>query len=470
MIAIVGCRNPAAGDGPLISPVWLLAYALQSRRVRDGPRVRARIRDPKLSVVEDGERSPIGEGRDVVNGTSRFDRAGGVRRPPKETRVAEAAGLEQLFDEEPKSRANVRPLALVDAEAPPLERDEAPSSRSFDGIVTCDDRMLAALALVARVAASTASVVLRGETGTGKELVARALHLNSPRRSRPFVALHCGALSPDLIESELFGHVRGAFTGAGQDRAGRIAAAHGGTLLLDEVAEIPLTLQAKLLRVIQFGEIQRVGSDRVEQVDVRVVTASHRNLADAVRAGEFREDLYYRLKVVEIVLPPLRERPADIPLLVEHALRRYWVGPNRPSFAPEARALLARHAWPGNVRELEHVCERACLLARGPALGADLLPAEITERRAERAASGAGGELAAYTLTELQRVKADALDRIEKSFLSGLLEKSGQSVSGAARLSGIHRGQLQKMLARAGVRPQLAGRHPAGSTTQPPTT
>ncbi|HVE83045.1 MAG TPA: sigma 54-interacting transcriptional regulator [Myxococcales bacterium] len=246
-----------------------------------------------------------------------------------------------------------------------LERDLF-SRYDFRGIVTHDPAMVRLLKTVAQVAATDATVLVRGETGTGKELIARAIHENSPRRARPCVPIHASALPAQLLESELFGHVKGAFTGADRDRAGRFASAHGGTLFLDEIAEIALELQAKLLRVLQFGELQRAGSDKVETVDIRIVAATHQDLAALVEAGKFRRDLYYRLKVVDVVIPPLRERAGDIPLLAAHFLRSFWKGPGEPRFSPRAERALLGYPYPGNVRELAHAVQRACALARGP--------------------------------------------------------------------------------------------------------
>jgi transcriptional regulator with GAF, ATPase, and Fis domain len=235
-----------------------------------------------------------------------------------------------------------------------LER-ELFAQHDFEGIVTRDPRMLELLRVVAQVAGADAPVLVLGETGTGKELIARALHVNSPRRGRPFVTVHCSALPGTLLESELFGHVAGAFTDAKRDRPGRIASAHGGTLFLDEVGEIPLEAQAKLLRFLQFGEIQRLGSDRTEKVDARIVAATHRDLRQMIRDGRFREDLYFRLKVLDLTLAPLRERRGDIPLLVEHFLRRSWRRPGeRPRWTPRAERALQTYSYPGNVRELAH--------------------------------------------------------------------------------------------------------------------
>jgi Nif-specific regulatory protein/two-component system response regulator HydG len=326
-----------------------------------------------------------------------------------------------------------------------LERDLF-ARHDFAGIVTRDPKMIELLRCVAQVADSDATVLVGGETGTGKELVARALHVNSPRRARPFVTLHTSALPGQVLESELFGHVKGAFTGADRDRAGRIAGAEGGTLFLDEVAEIAPEVQAKLLRFLQFGELQRVGSDRTQTVDVRVVAATHQDLPAQVKAGRFRQDLYFRLKVIELVIPPLRERAGDIPLLVEHFARRHWRRANQePRFSARAQRALAAHAYPGNVRELAHAVERACILAQGPEMDVDLLPPEIA-----RGAEPRGGDAVFHEFTseELEAAKAAALTRIEDEFLAGLMDHCNGNVSEAARRSGIHRSQLQKLRAR----------------------
>ncbi len=334
------------------------------------------------------------------------------------------------------------------------------AQHDFQGIVTQDDGMRSALATVAQVAPSDVPVLVLGETGTGKELVARAVHANSKRAQRPFVALHCAALPASLLESELFGHSRGAFTGAERDRTGRVAAAHGGTLFLDEIGEIPLEVQAKLLRFLQFGEVSRVGSDRVEKVDVRVVSATHRSLKGMIEAGKFRQDLYYRLNVVQVTIPPLRERLNDIPLLVEAFLRgpgetragetragETQAAPGR--FSQKAMALLLAYDYPGNVRELQHIVERAKVLATESEFGVSLLPSELVPV-AEPAAGE--DEDAAAVPTTLARVRAAAVTAAEKAFLVGILERAGGNISGAARASGLHRSYLQRLMSKHGLR------------------
>jgi transcriptional regulator with GAF, ATPase, and Fis domain len=328
-----------------------------------------------------------------------------------------------------------------------LERDLF-ARHDFQGIVTQDPGVLEVLRTVAQVAGADATVLVRGETGTGKELIARALHVNGPRRGKPLVALHCTALPSTILESELFGHARGAFTGADKHRAGRIASAHGGTLFLDEIAEIPLDLQAKLLRFLQFGEIQRLGSDRTETVDVRVVAATHRDLAALVRDGRFRQDLYYRLNVLEIVLPPLRERRRDVALLLDYFLRKHWKRPGEaPRWTPAAEHALAVYEYPGNVRELAHLVERACLLARSSILDLDLLPPEISVLDAPPGPAAAGS-FERYTADELEAARDAAVAGAEDGFLRGLMKLHGGNVSQAARSSGLHRTYLHKLLAR----------------------
>ena len=266
----------------------------------------------------------------------------------------------------------------------PVARDPVPlDAVVFHGLVSRDPVMLRAFETTKRVAETDTTVLVRGESGTGKELVARALHAGSARRDGPFVPVNCAALTPSLLESELFGHVRGAFTGAVGDRMGVFEQAAGGTLFLDEVAELPLDMQAKLLRVLEERVLTPVGGREPRPVDVRVVAATHRALRAEVVAGRFREDLMYRLRVVPLYLPPLRARPADIELLLDHFVTRQNArGPRRvSSVAPEAMRALLDHRWPGNVRELRNVVEYAFAVGRGPELQRDELPPELREGR-----------------------------------------------------------------------------------------
>ncbi len=289
-----------------------------------------------------------------------------------------------------------------------------------------------------KVAPQKTTVLVEGESGTGKELVARALHELSPRASLPFVAVNCGAIPAELMESELFGHVKGAFTDAARDKRGLAAEADGGTLFLDEVGELPLALQVKLLRLLQEEELRPVGDTRSRRVDVRVVAATGRTLRAAVERGEFREDLFWRLNVVAVRLPPLRERPEDIPLLADHFLARLRrLRPELPSMSlsGEAREALLAHRWPGNVRELEHAIERAVVLAEGPVIGEEELPESVRERP-RGAAAAPPGDLS------LRR----AIQAVEAEVLRAALERTGGNRTRAAELLGIsYRALLYKI-------------------------
>jgi len=279
---------------------------------------------------------------------------------------------------------------------------------------------------VRKVAPTKTTVLLTGESGTGKELVARALHELSPRAAMPFVAVNCGAIPAELLESELFGHVRGAFTDASRDKKGLAAEADGGTLFLDEIGELPLQLQVKLLRFLEDEMVRRVGDTRSEKVDVRVVAATARDLARAVKEGQFREDLFYRLNVVNVRLPALRERPGDVPALVEHFLSKYRrLRPEEPltGVSPQALEVLRSHRWPGNVRELEHAVERAVVLADGPLIGEDDLPDEVRAAPVP-AAVAPGRDLS---------VKR-AFRSLEEQFIRAALERTGGNRTRAAEL------------------------------------
>jgi len=329
------------------------------------------------------------------------------------------------------------------------------ASHDFSGIVTQDSRMIDLLKVVVQVADSDATVLVRGETGTGKELIASALHANSSRRKHGLVTINCGALPGSLLDAELFGHTRGAFTGAMRDRPGRLASADRGTILLDEIGEMALEVQAKLLRFLQFREVQRIGSDKLETVDVRVIAATHKDLAALVQQGRFRQDLLYRLNVVDLHIPPLRERRGDIPLLVDHFTRRHWRHhAETPRWTPRAEQALASHDFPGNVRELAHVVERACLLATGPVLDVQLLPNDWA-----KAGATSTRLFEQHTAEELDAAREAASDDVEAEFLAGLLERCGGNVSTAAKHAGINRTHLQRMLAKWRLRRGRVSRH-----------
>jgi DNA-binding NtrC family response regulator len=258
-------------------------------------------------------------------------------------------------------------------------REELGSKFSFENIVYASPAMRSVLELVKKVAATEASVLIEGESGTGKELIARAIHENSPRRNGSFVAINCGALPEGLLESELFGHVRGAFTGAERNKRGLFEEASGGTIFLDEIGEMSPPLQVKLLRALQEGEVRRVGDNHPVKVSARVVTATNKKLGEEAAKGRFREDLYYRLKVFPILIPPLRDRTEDILPLAEHFLRKAAskMGVKKVRLAPDAAAALKTYAWPGNARELEHAVERSLIMAEGKDVGLKDLPPEL---------------------------------------------------------------------------------------------
>jgi DNA-binding NtrC family response regulator len=300
---------------------------------------------------------------------------------------------------------------------------------------------------IARVAETDLGVLVRGESGTGKELVAQALHDKSGRRARPFVAVNCAAISADLVESELFGHEKGAFTGAESRRIGRFEAAAGGTIFLDEIGDMPLPTQAKVLRVLEARTFERVGSTTAIRTDARVVAATHRDLEEEVARGRFRQDLYYRLKVIEIAVPPLRERPEDVAPLALRFAARLGERMGRPARPMSERALaaLARHAWPGNVRELRHVVEQASVLAPGDVI-------EEADLRLDGAAPNAKGAPDAPEPTSFLEAKERAIEAWERQFVSRALEAHGGNVSRTAAAMGIARQSLQQKLRELGLR------------------
>jgi DNA-binding NtrC family response regulator len=318
-------------------------------------------------------------------------------------------------------------------------RRELRERYGVEALVGQTPAMVALYKLIARVAALDTTVLIEGETGTGKELVARAIHLASPRGPRPFVVVDCAALPETLVESELFGHERGAFTGATQGRRGLLETADGSTCLLDEIGELSAPLQAKLLRVLQERVIRRVGGNEPIPVDVRIVAATNRDLKQRVLEGAFREDLYYRLNVVSIRVPPLRERLEDVPLLARHFLAKYAAaaGKEAPALAPETLARLAAHPWPGNVRELEHAIERAVALAASPLILPEDLPPDV--RGAPRAAP-----------TPPRRM---TLEEMKRWYVGTVLEETGGNKLRAAEILGIDRRTLYRMLDREGGGP-----------------
>ncbi len=324
-------------------------------------------------------------------------------------------------------------------------RSELETTYAFSGIIGSSPGMRKVSELMRRVVDTDVSVLVTGESGTGKELVARALHFNGPRRKGPFVAINCASVPETLIESEMFGHERGAFSGATARRAGCFEQADGGTLLLDEIGDMPLVLQTKLLRVLQEREIRRVGGSTTVPIDVRVVASTHRDLEAAMREGAFREDLYYRLAVFPIDVPPLRTRHEDIPLLAEHFRKKHAarLGVSVRAVSNAAIALLARYEWPGNVRELENVVCRSLVLETSDTLQAATLPPEVAPPIALPGAPAAPPPLG--TLADL-----------EQQAIADAIAKSGHNLTRAASVLGIGRTTLYQKLKKHGL-PHRAG-------------
>jgi DNA-binding NtrC family response regulator len=329
--------------------------------------------------------------------------------------------LRRVFDD--------RQTRLRAAHVPPL----GASARVLDRLVGRDPKMIAIYKIVGQVAASRTNVLIRGESGTGKELIARAIHEQSAAAAEPFVAVNCSALPPTLLESELFGHTRGAFTGAVAARRGRFALAGRGTIFLDEIGDTSAEFQTKLLRVLQQQEFNPVGSERPEHTEARVVAATHRNLEDMIAKGLFREDLYYRLRVVEIVVPPLRERQGDLQLLVEHLVTRAStaLGRAEPVLGPEALDAIHQHRWPGNVRELENCLRRAVVLATGDVI------------RPEHLGIGA---VVAET-----RAQLPSLADVEREHVARVMSATGGHKARAAQILGVSRPRLNRLLQEYGL-------------------
>jgi DNA-binding NtrC family response regulator len=321
-------------------------------------------------------------------------------------------------------------------------REKLYAQFKFHDILSKSPRMHDVFELISHVAQTISTVLIFGETGTGKELVARAVHQASPRHAAPFVAVNCAALPESLLESELFGHEKGAFTSAAGQRKGRFELAHGGTIFLDEIGEIPLAMQAKLLRVLQERRFERVGGSQTVEVDVRVVAATNRDLLRLAKEGKFREDLYYRLNVVKIDLPPLHERPEDIALLAEHFVHKFSRPGSTPKqIAPEAMEALLQHRWPGNIRELENAIERACVTSRDEVIRPQNLPTEILKPSRPR-----------YQLpVDLSRPLTEQLTELtsafEERYLRRALKRTRGHIGRTAHLTGLSRRTITEKLA-----------------------
>ena len=333
-------------------------------------------------------------------------------------------------------------------------RDELARHEGFDQLVGRSQAMRRVYDLVRQIADTSATVLITGESGTGKELIARAIHRQGARRDRPFVAVNCAALPAELLESELFGHERGAFTGAHARKLGKFEVAHTGTLLLDEVGTLRLDLQPKLLRALQEREIERVGGGRAIRVDVRIIANSNADLRQAVAAGRFREDLFYRLHVVPIVVPPLRERREDVAPLARHFLAKYAGQFGKPvtDLSPGALDALERYHWPGNVRELENIVARSVALASEPVVQLDQIPLDVALTPVESTAEG-------------QLNLREARHEVERLLILRALDRAGGNQTVAARLLGMHRNTLLGKLAQLGLRaPEVGGAQSASSS------
>jgi DNA-binding NtrC family response regulator len=327
-------------------------------------------------------------------------------------------------------------------------RDQLKKHYSFENIIGTSESIQKVFSVVSRVAPTDASVFISGDSGTGKELIARALHTNSRRSARPFMAINCAALPDHLLESELFGHEKGAFTGADTTKRGLLEVAAGGTFFMDEISEMSMELQAKLLRVIQERKIRRVGGEVEIPIDVRWVSATNRDPEQAVREGALRQDLLYRLNVVPVKLPPLRHRREDIPALAQHFLRRYAQEYDRDNlrFSADAMRVLTDYEWPGNVRELQNMVERiVSLCLPGQEIFAEDLPEELSLRGV---VNGRGASPAYSAELPFHDAKTDAITVFEKEYLSDLLKRHNGNISQAARTAGIDRKTIHRMLAK----------------------
>ncbi len=355
--------------------------------------------------------------------------------------IAKAARAHDL------ERQNVHGVA--DGERPPFVGQSPPMRQVYD--------------IITKVADSPSTVLITGESGTGKELVAQALHRGSARRDKPLIKVNCAAIPKDLVESELFGYERGAFTGAVGSKPGRFELADGGTLFLDEIGEVPVEMQVKLLRALQESEFERVGGIKTLHVDVRLIAATNRDLKALIAEGRFREDLYYRLAVVPIELPPLRERREDVPLLVAHFVEKYdrRLGKRVERVEDEAMQILMGYHWPGNIRELENLMERSVLFADGPVILASSLPESLRERAPGAppiAAIGPLGAIAAPSGASMKEIVRHAQAELERELIARALEETGGNVTRAAKRLQISRKSLQIKMKELGLRGSDEGR------------
>jgi two-component system, NtrC family, response regulator HydG len=314
----------------------------------------------------------------------------------------------------------------------------------FEGVIGNSSAMNGVVTRLRQIAPTSASVLITGESGTGKELAAKALHINSPRKNKPFVPLNCAELSENVLESELFGHVKGAFTGADRDRIGRFQYANGGTLFLDEIGDMPISIQVKLLRVLESGEIVRVGTNEPIKVNVRLISATHRDLTDAIAEGKFRQDLYHRLKVVSVKLPPLRERREDIPLLIEHFLKEFTAshGKTITAIAPAVRKVLMAYSWPGNVRELRNTIESMIVVDADGQLDLEDLTEDLQALTSSARNEGPAG---------VDSLVGKSLEEIEKHYIIESLKRTDGNREETAKILGIGERTLYRKIKEYGL-------------------
>ena len=391
-----------------------------------------RMQDPQLSVIM-------------------ITAYGTVENAVKAMQSGAANFIQKPWDNE-KLLADVRAaVARAKAEEENIQLKRAMKQRyNFENIVGKSEPMLKIFDLVAQVAASRSTVLLQGESGTGKELIAKALHLNSPRRERPFVPVNTGSMPPDLLESTLFGHVKGAFTSAIASKKGLFEVADKGTLFLDEIATMTLDTQSKILRVLQDRKFMHLGGVQEIQVDVRIIAATNVDLRQLVREGKFREDLFYRLNVITIDLPPLRQRKEDIPLLIDHFLKKYSAENERPlrRMSPEGLRPLLNYSWPGNVRELENTIERAVVLSNGTDIGGDLLPDQIAGRGTPLPVIEHRPDASLF----------DILEECERRIINDMLEKCGWNQTEAAERFRVPLSTLNQKIKRLNIEIRKKGR------------
>jgi len=434
---------------------WVLGQALTSEgfevvEAADGKEALASVAEQEPEVMVLDHRMPEPDGMEVLRRLRSqgatfpvimLTAHGNVATAVEAMKAGASEYLTKPFDLEELKLAITKSLEYRElaAEVERL-REEVQKDYDVQGIVASDTRMLDILETVRKVASTSATVMIYGESGTGKELIARAIHNLSERASKPFVSVSAGALPETLLESELFGYEKGAFTGAMTAKPGRFEMANGGTLFFDEIGDITVATQVKMLRVLQERRFERLGGTRSIDVDLRFVAATNRDLQQLIADGEFREDLFYRLNVVPITLPPLRQRASDIPLLVAHFLEKYRAGTK--ALLPDAMQALATYQWPGNIRELENTIERIVILSHGDEIGVEDLPAEV-----RTGACGPGRTPSGFALPE----EGIDLEEVELDLIRQALDRTGGSAPKAAKLVGLTTKTLEARMQRLGL-------------------